>query len=332
MRQRILIVRNDRLGDAILALPAVLLLKALFPTSEIYFWANPTVAPLIRCVSGIERVLCAVEGNDAQLLRQLRDSGISTAYCLYATARNAFTLLRSSIPDRVGTARRWFSFAFNRRVNLRRRGEYRHEALLNLDLIAVDRGNNDYLFPEIEIPEHAMNAGDRLLKSAGIEGIRPLVIIHPGSGNSAVNWSSVNFQKLAVNLALNSNVDAVVTGITSEQDLCTEVAHDNPANFCGRTNLIEMAALIKRATLLISNSTGPLHLAVALGCKVIGLYPPRADCLPDRWGPYGHPEWAITPDLQICQKCMPSENSPCRCMEEISPDQVYTKALELIGL
>lgn len=330
MTEKILIVRNDRLGDTILALPTVSLIKEMYPTSEVYFWANSSLTPLLRFVRGIDEVISSENDKSAKLLKMLREWKFSIAYCLNPTSMNALTMFRASIPKRVGTARRWYSLAFNKRMNLSRRGGRRHEAILNLDLVSPDRQTEEFPFPEIVIPnQHILDIESLLLEKLA-DSRKSLIIVHPGSGLSSVNWHPAYFRKLVEIMAKNSNVEVVVTGIQSEYELCKEVAGSESINLCGETDLVGMAALIKKADLLISNSTGPLHLAVALGCKVVGLYPPKKDCLPERWGPYQHPEWAIMPDLPLCNACKPGRISSCRCMEEILPQSVYDKSLELI--
>lgn len=332
MTKKILIIRNDRLGDIVLALPSILLLKELHPHSEIYFLASPAVAPLLEHINDIHEVIVSESGNNSQIVRKLKEINISTAFCLYPTFQNVFNLVRAIIPERVGTSRRWYSLLFTKRLNISRRGGKRHEALLNLDLISQNRKMEQYPFPEIAIPAETLKSIGKLLKSINVQDNKPIVILHPGSGLSAVNWSILRFRELAKLLVLNESVEVVITGIASESELCKEVAIEGSANLCGQTDLIGMSALIHKSAILISNSTGPLHLAIALGCKVIGLYPPKRDCLPERWGPYMHPEWAVMPDLPICNNCKPGKFSDCSCMEEITVESVYDKSLELLGI
>jgi len=326
----LLIVRNDRLGDTILALPVIPVLQKKYPGSRIHFLADPSTAPLIRCVDGVESVLSSSDSQSENSLEQIKRLQIGTAFCLRPTYQNALTLKKSKIPNRFGTSRRWYSWLFNHRVSIRRRGIDRHEADMNLDLITSPEKVRFAPFPEIRIPEQDRLFAKSIIESGGFGESSRIVIIHPGSGNSARNWPIEYFRELAKLLSQERNIQIITTGITSESKLCEIVSDGKHLNLCGKSNLLQLAALILESCLFISNSTGPLHLASALGIPVIGLYPPVRDCLPVRWGPYNHPEMAITPDLPMCSKCRPGEFSVCYCMEQISPDLVMHKCLASI--
>jgi len=327
----LLVVRNDRLGDAVLALPAVSLLRNAYPDRRIYFWASPQVAPLIRCVEGIDHV---IEGNDRgepDVTRELSSLEIQAAFCLRSSFRNALTLWRAHIPLRIGTSRRLYSPLFTTRLNIPRRRTDRHEADLNLDMLSALGIRGEARFPAVIPPVSAAERIGRLFSEAGRSVEQPYVVIHPGSGGSSQNWNAGCYRQLAEKLAGSRSFNIVVTGSQDEFDTCRTVAGDDHLNFCGKTDLPELAALLMKAGLLVTNSTGPLHLGVAAGVTSVGIYPPLADCLPGRWGPYHHPDWAIMPDLPVCRRCSPGEISACRCLEQLTPDMVYEHLLKLIG-
>ena len=329
-RGNLIIVRNDRIGDAILALPVVTSLRKQFPEARIHFWAAPNLAPLIRCVEGIDSVLVSDDRGGIDISGELASLDIQTGFCLRPTFTNAWSLKKAHIAVRIGTARRYYSPLFTHKVNISRRQSLRHEADLNLDLLTAVgiKGNTD--FPEIRIPETACVTIEGMLNRTAADKNKSLIVIHPGSGGSARNWPITYFKELADRLSSNNPARIVVTGSGDEDKACRQVAGSRHLNLYGMIDLIELAALLKRAALLITNSTGPLHLAVAMGRKVLGLYPPLKDCLPDRWGPYLHPEWALTPDLPLCIKCHPGSVSSCYCMEQLSPDTVFWCASRLL--
>ncbi len=326
----LLVVRNDRLGDAILALPTVSLLREAFPDVRIYFWPSPLVAPLIRCVEGIDRVIAGNDHGRTNVVQELSDFQIHAAFCLRPTYRNALTLKKAHIPIRIGTSRRLYSILFTHRINLPRRSKSRHEVDLNLDLLSGVGIKGEPTFPKITPPESSVDKVKRLFVQSERVPNQPYVVIHPGSGGSAQNWSPIYFRKLAKMLADRHSYNVIVTGSPNEVELCRAVAGDDYLNLCGRTDLLELAALLQDAHLLVTNSTGPLHLGVALGTLSVGLYAPLVGCLPERWGPYGHPEWALIPDLPICRKCRPGEIPACRCLEQLTPDMVYEHLMKLL--
>ncbi len=325
-------VRNDRLGDALLALPTVTALIQKYPNQKLSFWVSPDTALLIQCVEGIDRVFAAPDNESKALVTPLRQAGLKTAYCLRPTLPNALTLFRAGIPERIGTARRWYSALFNQRINIRRRGASLHEADLNLLLAGFDPSEYPPRFPPFNLPVEAEQRVDKLLSERGLDVGRPFLLIHPGSGGSARNWAADHFRTLANLLAKVTGKSVVVTGGAAEKALTAHVAGGIHFDFADAFNLVELACLLRRAALVLSNSTGPLHLAAALGTKVLGLYAPVADGLPERWGPYGQPEGALKPDLPLCHRCVPGEFSSCRCMENLTPETVLERCLQILSL
>ena len=129
------------------------------------------------------------------------------------------------------------------------------------------------------------------------------------------------------------NYRIVITGMPSEERTLRRVLEGSGSSFVslvGRLSLGLLAALLARARLFISNSTGPLHLATALGTPVIGLYPPIRPMSAPRWGPYGANAIALTglgPD--DCTRCI--RGGHCACMLSIQISQVMDAANELLN-
>ncbi len=327
----LLVIRNDRLGDAILALPTIPLLQRKFPDARIFFWSSPGIATIIKCVEGIDDVFVSDDNGEPDITTELKQANIDTAFCLRPTFHNAITLKRAGISIRIGTSRRWYSFLFTGRVHLPRSGVNRHETDFNIDLIATLGEGKTRKFPKIIIPDEASQKISELFSNNAINDDSRIIVIHPGSGGSARNWPPEYFKQLADKIAELDDVKILISGTPQEMRLCEFVAGNRHINLCGKTNLLELAALLKKTTLLISNSTGPLHLANALGSKVLGIYPPVKNCLPLRWGPYGNLNRTITPELPLCFECHPGKISSCYCMEELSISTVFYKSLEIIS-
>jgi ADP-heptose:LPS heptosyltransferase len=99
-------------------------------------------------------------------------------------------------------------------------------------------------------------------------------------------------------------------------------------DIAGQTDLRTLAAVLSLARVVVANSTGPLHLAAAVGTRVVGLYPSRKAMSPRRWGPVGEPHRVMQPDSIECH-CPPRG---CQCMEKITVDQVAEEVLSLYNL
>jgi ADP-heptose:LPS heptosyltransferase len=101
-------------------------------------------------------------------------------------------------------------------------------------------------------------------------------------------------------------------------------------DLCGELDLEHLAALLSLAALVVANSTGPLHLADALGTKVIGLFSPYRSAAPYRWGPYGQPENVFVPDGLVCKRCTRDRCEMYNCLSTIQPEAVLVRALDLL--
>ncbi len=328
--EHFLIVRNDRLGDALLALPVVSALKDRYPKAQISFLASPYTAPIIRCFEGIDQVIEADDRHAEKALLQIAEAKISAAICLRPTFSNARTLARAEILTRIGTAYRAYSLYFTERVKVHRKGTGLHEADLNLALVKRLIPFGEYQFPKCNLPDDARFEAVNILTAIDCSCYGGIVILHPGSGGSAKEWPLEYYAQVATRFRKEGWL-VIATGSASEKSSCEKAIGSERFNFAGATDLLTLAAILQKADLVIACSTGPLHLANALGRKVLGFYPPLSNSLPSRWGPYGHLDRTLLPEVQECQRCRPGAVSKCWCMEQLRPERVFQKALEIIA-
>ncbi|MCX6639892.1 MAG: glycosyltransferase family 9 protein [bacterium] len=326
--RRILICRTDRLGDVVLALPCATLLKTLWPKCSVSFLVQSYTAPVVKMFPTVDEVI-EVEKNAKvrQISRLVKIGRFDVAVALYPVLNVAAALFAAQVPVRSGIAYRWYSPLFNHRHREHRKLNLKHEAEYNLSLTYSTfqkRGEWEEVLPanlifpvNFDLPETARRTIYHLLRDVGS---RIVLVIHPGGGGSAYRWPKEFYCDLVRKVIDLNNVSVFITGVKGEEDLChalTEAAGPLGNNLCGRLDLPELTALLNSCSLLLTNSTGPLHLARALGTPVLGLFPSTPAMTPARWGPYGLPNQVITP-------------SPGLGMESISVDAVYQKAIELL--
>jgi heptosyltransferase III len=307
--QRVLLCRTDRLGDMILALPCVTLIKTMFPDCRVDFLASHYTAPLARLFLDADEILEVTSKAQGSTLKSLLcPRNYDAAIALFPTLSLAWSLALASIPLRAGIAYRWYSRLFTYRHREHRKLNLKHEVEYNLSLTYAAFGSNGQwedllpsaaLFPLMfSIPTVATQRAAALVNAAAGEKV---VALHPGGGGSAHRWKVEYFAELARRLVLVNGIRLVITGGVGEEGRCEQVssAGSNQAmNLCSKLALPELAAVYRRADLLIANSTGPLHLARAIGTPVLGLFPHDPAMSPGRWGPYGMPDSVLTaPDL-----------------------------------
>ncbi|MBI4727152.1 glycosyltransferase family 9 protein [candidate division TA06 bacterium] len=256
----------------------------------------------------------------------LRAKRFDCGVLLHPTLHLAAALWLAKIPVRAGTAYRGYSLFFNRRVKQHRRDNVKHELEYNIDLIydglRLKNGEGQrYLPPVLTVP-------DQLKENLAKEYGRDFILLHPGSSRSSKPWPLENFAKLA-NRIQGSSSKVVISLGPQELGYKTSLKKHLTADICWAENLplADLAALISLAKALITNNTGPLHVAVAANTIVIGIYCPT--CAIKRWGPYGPGHTVIRPQVGFCKECHADKCREYDCMEKITAEDVYKKVKEL---
>lgn len=332
--QNILVVRTDRIGDVILTLPTIEALKLNFPHARITMLVNPYTAGVVEGIADV--LLYRLEQGPKPFLRmlsELRMERFDAAIVAFPRFRIALLLWLAGIPVRVGTGYRWYSFLFNTKIFEHRKTVEKHEAEYNLSLLR-GVGCEDTPAPEVKmiISDRERKKALDIRSSLGISDSDRLVLLHPGSGGSAREWSPDNFSLLAAALK-NMGLFVVVTGGKTEAQLVQRVAHQAGAGvtpFVSTLSLKEFAAFIQTAALFVANSTGPLHLAAAVHTPVIGFYAPVRVMSPKRWGPLTDKKELFVPDPACCPRCNGGECRGNECMQQITVAQVLAAAERLL--
>jgi len=339
--RRILIIRTDRIGDIILTLPMARVLKIKFPSAHVSMLIQRYTSELVEDHRDVDEVLYYDENDRLipffKLVLILRRQKLDVVLHTHPRFRLALIIWLAGIPVRVGTGYRWYSFLFNNKVYEHRKHALHHELEYNLHLLEAIGCSSDGIDvkPSIDIHPAAANKVASLLENIGVTGNDRIVIIHPGSGKSARDWNAKNFGLLGKRISLFPNVKVIVTGGKSEKALVNRVCSligESSISLVNQLTLREYSALAKCAILFIANSTGPIHLAAAVGTPVIGFYPQVTVLNSTRWGPYTEKKIIFTPkDKPIdCKKCVRRKTDTCECMDSISIDDVYESAATII--
>jgi len=331
---RILVSRTDKLGDLILALPFVETLKERYPECRVDVMASLYASPVLEHnprIDGIVRVQNELLRSDnlyrKDLLRRLRTAGYRVVVALYPEANVTRLFYAVGIPHRVGTLGRFQSVYFNHRLMHSRKANLKHEAEYNQDFLAYFREGVLVSKPTVHLIDKERHNAKRILADAGIGGT--FVALHPGSGGSAEVWPVDRFIDLAERLE-QAGIQAVLTGSEAERETIDRLAQGRRGALrviAGQTDMRTLAAVLSEASVAVSNSTGPLHLAVAVGTRVVGIYPSKVVMSPVRWGPIGEGHRVLQPRTSNCT--CPSHH--CRCMESITAEQVMSEVVSVIG-
>ncbi len=329
---RILISRTDRLGDLILALPFVESMKLRYPECCVDVLASLYASPILENNPRIDHILRVQ--NDQLMIsrnyrkdleRKIRAAGYKMVIALYPERRICHLFYQINIPHRLGTAGRFHSVFFNHHLLHSRKANKKHEYQYNLDFLRFFRNGPTVHRPVVYPTEREMKNARRILSDAGIEG--SFVVVHPGSGGSAERWPMDRFILLYQALE-KAGYQVIVTGSEEEGEMVRQLSGKlgvKVNQITGETDLRTLAAVLSQSSAVVANSTGPLHLAVAVGTRVVGLYPGKQIMSPVRWGPVGEGHMVIQPTNSDCQ-CPPKQ---CICMRTISVERV-AEAVDMV--
>lgn len=327
--KNILIVRTDRIGDVVLTLPLVSILKKYFPDAKISFLLRNYTLPLAQDNSCIDEVITLEEKNGITEIisntKKLR-SKFDTCIVAYPTFRIALIMFLAGIKVRVGTGYRWYSFLFNKKIYDHRKVSEYHELEYNVRLLKA-LGINENVNPSnVQFNLHSSKESRQIieseLKSRKVDLSKKIIILHPGSGGSSIDLPWESMKLLIVKMAHELDVEILITGSSNEAELCNSlIVNEKTKNLAGLFELKEMIALIGKAEILIANSTGPIHIAAALGKNVIGFYPKIVSCSDKRWGPYTNRKKNFSPTIN-CSNCSREQCEELDCMSSINIDEV----------
>lgn len=264
-----------------------------------------------------------------ELGKKIRAFNFDTAIVLHPTFRLALSAWLAKIPRRVGTGYRFYSFLFTHKVYHHRKKSQKHECDLNLELAQAVGAKIENIKFKFFVPGDSHEKISKLLAQANILKEEKFVVLHPGSGGSALDWPLDCFGELG-NRLVSDGFPVILTGSKAENKIVDRVisVNKNMIRMDGQLSIKDLAALLQKASVVVANSTGPLHLAVALGTRVIGLYAPILACLPERWGPYRQTDSVFVPKVEMCRRCSPKNCREKDCMRLITVDEVYNKVVE----
>lgn len=335
--KKILIARTDRIGDVVLSLPMAELIKKKYPDAKVSYFIRSYTSPLITGNPFIDEVVVAEESEGKMCfkenLRKIKSKNFDTCVIVNPTLKISLLMFLAGIKYRIGTGYRWYSFLFNKKIFEHRKYAEKHELEYNIDLLRkldiemkdLAGGINFYLHVDKKSSEKI----NSLLSANGFIPGNKIVIIHPGSGGSSVDLPKARLIELARMICELKNVTVVITGSINELELCNEFQVSNSiVNLAGQLDLTLLIALLNKANLFISNSTGPMHIAAALGVYVIGFFPKILSCSQKRWGPYTKKKTIFSPTID-CSNCTREQCEKLDCMNSIDIGKVFdeTKAV-----
>ncbi|MBI4432047.1 MAG: glycosyltransferase family 9 protein [Candidatus Omnitrophica bacterium] len=311
---RILFIRTDRLGDALMNLPALRLLRQTYPKAWITFAVNSAIAPIFEGHPDWDEVM-PVDLRGRLPVQAVRKAHFDMAIISNPAKRAHLLAFLSGIRHRVGYNRKW-GFLLNRKIRDEKKNSGRHEIEHNLDLIRlVSKKEWDGAIMLSPAEAAVRQVQVMLEKECPSQNI---IAIHPGTSDPNKRWDARHFAQLCSRLARQTQLKPVLIGGAEEKEVSEAVARQSEGallDWTGRFSLQELAAFFKNPQVkgLVSVDSGPVHVAWISGAPVVALYARNTEgSSPERWGPRdGKSRWIYKP------------------MSEITPDEVFQEVLSL---
>jgi heptosyltransferase-1 len=327
--RRVCLIKPSALGDVIHALPVLASLRDRWPSARISWVINRGLAGLVEHHPALDEVIPFDRSRaglgprgllvSSRFFRDLRSRGFDLAIDLQGLLRSGLMTFATGAPVRVGRAdaREGASLFYTHRIE----SSHAHAVDRLLDLAEALGG--DRTCPRFEL---AVGDDDRRWAIDAICGVpRPLLVLNPGARWLTKRWPPAHFAEVARRAVARFGAGIVVVGAAEDRPLSAAIRDElGPLgipirDLTGQTSLLGLSAVMGEADLVLSNDTGPLHLAVASGAPVVSVF----TCTdPSKTGPYGPRSEVVRTRVWCAASCL-RRCDRMDCMAELTPDRVW---------
>jgi heptosyltransferase I len=339
--RRILIIKPSALGDIILALPALSALRRSFPDARISWLVRPEFAPLITGHPYISDIIlfdrkqlskwwCSRESFNAlrSLIRQLKTGEFDLVFDFQGLFRTGYFSWVTGCKKRFGMAgaREFAHIFYTDKISQDASSIHLVDYYLKMAAAAGARQGE----AEFKLPEDAGAAEqiDKLLKSQGVNG--EYAVLVPEASQANKRWPIERFAELAGKIGERFGLSIVATGSQGELEYIEAIQTGGKSrviNLAGKTTVRELIPLMKKASLVVSNDTGPGHIAAAMGVPIVMIFGPTN---PARVCPYKRPQSVVA--VEPNERGMKADSyEPRHDISHITVEQVFETVCKQIG-
>ncbi|MDQ4075780.1 MAG: lipopolysaccharide heptosyltransferase II [Chloroflexota bacterium] len=345
--KKLLCVRLDTIGDVMMTTPAIRALKESGPGRHITLLTSSPGAMVAPYVPEVDNVIVydapwinvaaprKSSQPEVEMAEQLREAGFDAAVIFTVYSQNplpaAFLCYLADIPLRLAHCHENPYQLLNPWVEDPEPTHFvRHEVRRHLDLVATVGCQIEDERMSFQVPAAARQRIQQLLEGLAVDLASPWVVIHPGATAPSRRYPPEGFAAVADRLVMESNWQVLFTGTSPERELVEEIQSKMNApshSLVGCLSLAELGALLEAAPVLISNNSGPVHIAAALGTPIVDLY-----ALTNlQHTPWMVPSRVLYHDVpcKLCYRSICPEGHH-HCLRLVSPDAVVTAAHQLL--
>ena len=334
--KRILLIQLGDIGDVVLTTPAIKALKENHPSGEIFVLIRDYAFELIEGCPWVDGVISVEKDKrklrdkiiyQKDLLLGLRRKRFELAIDLRAGTRGAIVSFLSRASFRIGRYREGGKLWRNRLFThlIRPENELsQYSTLHSLNILAPFNLRIKDTSPELTVTEEKERSAANILRRQKVPIDKPIIALHPFSRWRYKEWPIRNYVKLIDHIGSRYGVSILMTGSDDERARAAEIVKRSTIDvysLAGKTSIGELAAVLKRCSLLIGIDSAPVHIAAAVGIPTVTIFGPSS---PVNWAPRGKGHSVIYKDLP----CMPCREKGCnnseasRCLDELSVEEV----------
>ncbi|HSS21162.1 MAG TPA: lipopolysaccharide heptosyltransferase II [Pyrinomonadaceae bacterium] len=341
---RIVVRGTNWVGDAVMTVPALRQLRCLFPKAHITLAMRPSAEGLFAVADFLDD-LQIHEGTGlrsvVQQVREWRKRSFDLAILFPNSLETALVASLARVPMRIGYATEGRQPLLTHPLPLPEWRASKHEVFYYLKIVAELEWlvNQEQTFLDtqpdgsLEVSPERKFSARAFLRAQGVKepGSGKLVALCPGSINSrAKRWPAERYAALADRLIEELDAEVLLIGSPAEMEVSREVLgrmRNQPVLLTGKTDLAKLVAILSLVDLLVTNDTGPAHIASALGRHTLVIFGPTNPLTTRPFSPFGE----IVREPPDCAPCM-LRDCPIdhRCMTAITPDDVFTRAVALL--
>jgi len=337
--KNILVVRLDRMGDVVLSTPALKALRDAYPESRITFMVRPYVKDIVEGNPWANEIIIYDKAKsfleNIKFIKKLRNKKFDLAIALHPTFRTNVIVFLSGIPKRLGLDRKSRMGIFlTDRVPDKKHLGLKHEMDYTLDILRYIGVNAKDRKMYVPVSRDSQIRTREALEKGGISESDTVVAINPGASCPSKRWPAKRFAEVADTLIKKHGVKIVVMSGEADKRIGKDMVsfmQEKCLDLSGKTTVGDIAGILKRSKLFISNDSGPVHVACAIGTPVVAIFG-RSDrgLSPKRWGPSNKGDIVLHKYVG-CLNCL-AHNCVFgfKCLHAITVDEVVKSAEELL--
>jgi len=328
--QRIIVRVPNWIGDAVLSTPALAFLRKIYPDAHIAILTKEWAKDVFKANPSIDEIMTL----NKSLLRasmEVRQKRFDSGLLFPDSFSSALLFFIAGIPQRMGYPTDGRYLLLNRRIRRSRDFKKEHQVMYFLRLVQA-LGHKSICFESSSdinlvwmVTDEERKRTDTILKEVGLFSDRDVLVgINPGAAfGPAKRWFTDRYAKLADELVKRYNVKVIIFGGPQDCDITGEVASlmkSSSINLAGKITLRELAAIIARCNVFITNDTGPMHIAAAVGTKVVAIF---GSTDPVRTSPWGEGHIIVKKEVE-CSPCLKPFclRNDYKCLDMITVEDV----------